>query len=328
VNAIPDRWNIDNLKALGKNPQLLERETRMWLSQITHPVHNHRYRTKYADGIDVIEREWDNLFILDACRFDYMKEQRLINGELRPAISQASTSYEFIKQNFLGRDLHDTIYITANPYVEELSKDVFYTVENLLIDQWDDDLGTVPPEAVVDATLKAHEAHPDKKLIVHFMQPHQPPLGPTAERINERLNLNNGYNKYQCVDGTDTKLSGTSWFGAVMQGEISHAELRQAYTETLDLVLDSTEQLLSAMDGKSVVTADHGEFLGERLSTVGHRLYGHKPDNYAPELRVVPWLEVESDSRRDVVSETPIGFERLEDDSVDDRLRALGYVPE
>ena len=68
-------------------------------------------------GIDVMKEDWDNLIILDACRYDYFKEkQKNIRGELESVVSRGAHSSEFIEKNFLGRKLHDTIYVTANPY--------------------------------------------------------------------------------------------------------------------------------------------------------------------------------------------------------------------
>jgi hypothetical protein len=299
----------------------------MWLSRLTYPRYNQEMKTEYGEGIDVMDRDWDNLIILDACRFDYLNEENTISGELRPVTSRGSTSYEFIKNCFMGRELHDTVYVTANPYVEELSDDTFYTVENLLINRWDEDLGTVRPNAVVDAAADAHERYPNKKLIVHFMQPHQPYLGPTAREIRDRVGIDGGYYRYQCVDTTDTNVPSRSWFGSVIRGDISHEELGEVYRENLNLALNSAEDLLTRIDGKSVVTADHGELLGERLGRWSHRSYGHTPHCYAPELRVVPWLETEGSDRRRIVAEDPIGFESLDQERVDDRLRALGYVP-
>jgi len=39
----------------------------------------------------------------------------------------------------------------------------------------------------------------------------------------------------------------------------------EAYNENLDIVLTEIEALLDELDGKSVITADHGNLVGERL---------------------------------------------------------------
>jgi len=40
----------------------------------------------------------------------------------------------------------------------------------------------------------------------------------------------------------------------------------EAYNENLDIVLTEIEALLDELDGKSVITADHGNLVGERLT--------------------------------------------------------------
>lgn len=327
-SPIPDRWNAANVRAALNHPRLVEREIRIWLSRLTYPVQNRRRKREYGGGVDVVARDWDNLLILDACRVDGARERNTIQGDLDSVVSRGSTSSEFIQRNFVGRELHDTVYVTANPYVEMIDDGTFYAVESLLVDGWDPDLGTVPPQAVVDAATEAHERYPDKRLIVHFMQPHQPFIGPTARALRDELGLDGGYDRYHCVDGKEVSPFGVTLFGAAMQGDVTLAELRDVYLENVDLAIEHAHRLVAELDGKSVVTADHGELLGERLAPLAERSFGHFPDCYAPELREVPWLEVPCEQRRDVTADEPLGFERLDQQRVDSRLQALGYVPE
>jgi len=95
---------------------------------------NQRYhsRTESSDTVDVIQKEWDNLLILDACRYDMFEKQWNFGGELRRVRSPASWSWGFLKESFAGRELHDTVYITANPYTYKLPDGTFHAVVNLL----------------------------------------------------------------------------------------------------------------------------------------------------------------------------------------------------
>jgi hypothetical protein len=68
--------------------------------------------------------------------------------------------------------------------------------------------------------------------------------------------------------------------------------------------------------------------LGEKLLPGTTPVYGHPHDIYTPELCVVPWFEMDAESRRDVRAEEPIGREEMEQDVVNERLQALGYAPE
>lgn len=111
----------------------------------------------------------------------------------------------------------------------------------------------------------------------------------------------------------------------MIDGDITKDELRQVYKETVDVALEHAEVLIEELDGKSVITADHGEMLAERACPLMHIRYGHPHDVSTRELRVVPWLEIESESHREIVSEPPTEDSDLSDDVVEERLEMLGY---
>jgi hypothetical protein len=75
------------------------------------------------------------------------------DADVTEKISPASSSPGFINKQFSERQLHDTVYVTANPHVNDLEVGVFHKVVNLLATDWDANLKTVPPWAVVDAAL-------------------------------------------------------------------------------------------------------------------------------------------------------------------------------
>lgn len=331
-----DRYNMENMKKALRNPSLIGKEIYR-LSQRAHEksstavkkANNIRFRMKYGDGEDFMQKDWDNLIILDALRYDYFEEQNHLDGNLSKIVSRGAHSWEFMEGNFVGKEFHDTVYVTANPHTPKLSDDVFYTIENLL-DRWDSP-GTVLPEEVVAGALEVHEKYPDKRLVIHFMQPHAPHLGPTAERYREECDVR-GWNAGYFTDEVDVSeesgMEGMRWDNAAESGEISREQVRNAYSETLDIVLDYVEDLVEEIDGKSVITGDHGQMLGERLFPGTSPIYGHPHDIYTSELCVVPWFEMDAESRRDVRAEDPIGREEMEQDVVNERLQALGYAPE
>jgi hypothetical protein len=96
----------------------------------------------------------------------------------------------------------------------------------------------------------------------------------------------------------------------------------EVYRENLRIVLDYIEEFIESVDGKSVVTADHGELLGDSKL----QRYGHPEGVYLPELRIVPWLSVESEHRRTVEEEEPIGVEEATKRSIRENLTELGYI--
>lgn len=116
------RYTLSNLQKSIGNPSLMVHE----LKRVARKPRNIAFERKYGPGIDVMAEDWDNLILLDACRYDYFESQINIEGELKSAISRGGHSWEFMQGNFVGREFHDTIYVTANPHVEKLSDGTFF----------------------------------------------------------------------------------------------------------------------------------------------------------------------------------------------------------
>lgn len=309
------RYTASKLLSALKDPVKLVREAERILSK---PL----FRRKYGKGINIMEKDWDNLIILDACRADYFSEYNTIDGEFETVISAGSNSREFIDANFREQELHDTIYVTANPFVERISDDVFFRVHySELFGEWDEDINAIPPDALVEATLQIHKEYPNKRIITHFMQPHVPFIGPTGMELYDRYEFGVFNPKLKQRDGFD--IPNHSFPTAVRQGYITQEELEQAYAENVQIGIEHAKELVEQLGGRSVITADHGEALGERFIIMRH--YEHGGRRYTPELRVVPWLIVDSDDRRDVIEGEPKTFNRLDDEKRDGHLKALGY---
>jgi hypothetical protein len=108
--------------------------------------------------------------------------------------------------------------------------------------------------------------------------------------------------------------------------DISLDEAWDGYIENLSLALESVKQLLGAVDGKSVITADHGELFGEWIGPVPTPLYGHTPRIRAEPLIKVPWFIIEADSRRTVKADVSEQAEMSSSQTAKDRLGDLGYI--
>ncbi|MDB2276675.1 hypothetical protein PM022_19555, partial [Halorubrum ezzemoulense] len=80
--------------------------------------------------------DWDNLLILDACRYDYFANQHNFDTTPSRVISPGKMSWEFMQEAFQGEQFHDTIYITSNPFATRLPEDTFFETR-YLIDEWD-----------------------------------------------------------------------------------------------------------------------------------------------------------------------------------------------
>lgn len=141
----------------------------------------------------IVEEDWDNLIILDACRYDLFEEANFIPGELTPVRSLGSKTGEFLKENFGGSQFPDTVYISANPQVQLHNIDqLFYDRIRLWENEWDNEKRTIPPTAVANRSLQTERAYPNKRLIIHFVQPHYPFIGEKGEKIKHGEMIGDG----------------------------------------------------------------------------------------------------------------------------------------
>jgi hypothetical protein len=317
VSTLPSLRDLD--RAI-KNPTLAVDYVRHGLRLRARRYHGTVHRAlAERRPTDVLDEEWDDLLILDGCRFDTFAECNAIDGDLQSRISHGSQSWEFLRENFAGARAHDTVYVTANPFASRLEDDVFHAVVDLL-DEWDERLQTVPPETVAEAAIDAHRQFPDKRLIVHFMQPHYPFIGERGRNLDVR-----GYRPNQ-----DGGFDAPSVWKILRHDRYEHDSVTreavvEAYRENLELALPHVERLVAELPGLSVVTADHGNLLGERLLPIPVREYGHPRGLFSPALVRVPWLVVDDGSRRTVTSEPPVEQSPAAEAVVSSRLSALGY---
>jgi len=269
-----------------------------------------RLYDQYPHGTDIFaDEDWDNLIILDACRYDAFADQVSIPGQLKKRRSRGGMSPEFVRANFSNKRLHDVVYVSANEWFAQLRDEIDAEVHrfvNLQTDHLDLADISVRPETVTKQALRIAGEYPNKRLIVHYMQPHQPYIGPTGE---EHFELCPGLiETLRNSEGVTDKL------------------LWQAYRENLDIVLDHAEELVDELAGKTVLTADHGELLGERVFPIPVKTYGHFDGLYVDELIDVPWFVCEYSERKTVRAEPPVADkDEVDGDAVEDRLRQLGY---
>lgn len=317
------KYTVENLQRAIESPDILLGELERRVNKLNRVYHRFAYPN---DGIYVVDESWDNLLILDGCRYDLFEETNRFEGTLGKVASRGSNSEEFMTENFRGRTLHDTVYISANPFTKTLVNDgVFHDVVNVFDIAWDDDLRTIRPESVVEQTLLAHERYPNKRLISHFMQPHYPFIGRKGRAIRHRGLSGEVVGENRVEDTTDLPI----WTAFRYRlADVDLEEVWAAYAENLEVVLPHVEELLDALDGKTVITADHGNLFGELSRPIPVPTYGHPPGFRTPELVEVPWFVPPFSRRRTVRSDPPqpetddVG----EDDHIEHKLRDLGYV--
>lgn len=230
---------------------------------------------------NITQKDWKNLIIIDACRADTYKE---VIGDTDTIISVGSSSSEFIKNSYSKEDFSDTICITANPYYSNLhferltgkkAEEVFHEIFRVYETDWDEENNTVMPQKMVEKVKTAEKLWPEKRKIIHLMQPHYPFIENTVTGQG-----------FEGAKDKGTDLDKTNVWDKAMLGIIEHEEIIDAYEKNLEYVMPFVEEIADNLTGKTVLTADHGNLIGEK------GLYGHPSGCKAKGLTEVPWKEV------------------------------------
>jgi len=249
-------------------------------------------------GMYVLEERWDNLIILDACRYDIFERvyrKGGMGGRLEYRFSRGTNTATFLIENFGYGKFEDIVYITANPMVNRFLEGRFYKIIPVWKAYWDDRSNTVPPSAVYYSVLEVLEKYPNKRLIIHFLQPHPPyPNGIGYHKVV------NG--EVKCKIDKDCEIN---WRNFRIR-PIKVDKLLEGYIENLKLALPYVKKLINILPGRTVVTADHGEAFGEIIHPlIPVRVYSHPRGIRIPALTKVPWLVVEmkkdNDEKRTIV---------------------------
>ena len=274
--------------------------------------------------MDVVNEKWRYLIVLDACRYDYFKKlykryDNLSRGKLYKVKSKSNNTLNWISR--WEGDHKDIIYVSANPFINSKGKtngikpsEVFYKVIDVWDYGWDDNFQTVLPDKVNEAALEVMSNFPEKRIIVHYLQPHAPFISISNDIINKIRNNNkktimnmivdkmplvprwymsffiskilSSFGIYQQVYnffmGTGMRKSYYKLFLDFM----SEHKIKTLYEKNLDIVLLYVNELVGNMKGKIIITSDHGELLGE------HGIYEHPIFSWYEEQITVPLLKI------------------------------------
>lgn len=251
-----------------------KRNWKPFLLKVYRPI----FRRLGHEGVDIHEEDWDNLLILDACRYDVFKEENFLEGNLESRVSGGASSSEWLYENFPGEEYEDIVYVSANPHLspfdldftsDAMDSDKFHDFAPVYLEEKPDEsiksanYMSIHPRTVNKFAKDFAEKYPDKKLIVHYMQPHIPYIGDTKIQLKQE------------VEGPFELFQ--------------HPDCKQGYRDNLKLVLEHVEDLLPHLSGKTVISADHGELFGE------WGLHGHPTGIYFSDLVEVPWFEVDNE---------------------------------
>lgn len=200
--------------------------------------------------------------------------------------------------------------------------DHFKKVINLFELEWNDDIETVPPRKV---NMSFFRIKPNKPTIIHYMQPYAPYItykkkgknqknkdkessktnftslisSKLASKTNSR-NINKLKGRLaplleKILGGTQNIFKIRDLLGLEPYGDLDEALLeggpdfvKKLYRENLKYVSRVASNLVSELNGRIIITADHGESFGES------KLWGHRIGYEEPALKNVPWLEIKN----------------------------------
>lgn len=234
----------------------------------------------------MLEKEWDVLIVLDACRYDaFTQAESNIVGELNTIDSGASCTAEWYKTHWSKEN--DVTLVSANPIPFTAQSDYAHENFKKSIRAWRG--SEISPEYTLSLASGV-----EGRVLVHLVPPHLPFIGEEGVAFLQRWGT-----------GREGRRGMTVYNKVQAYGERGRwDELWSYYIGSIEEALRIIATALPNMKGKKVViTSDHGELIGKEGR------YDHPCGRDDDELRRVPWLEVD-----------------IEESIMRRRLKELGYV--
>ena len=266
---------------------------------------------KLAEGIK--NENWDCLIVLDACRYDIFEKvyRDYLDGELSEGISSCISTPGWLDGHFREGDYRDVVYVSGNPHINSRKtgegfnvRKCFHKVVDVWNFGWDDRLGTVHPREINNAFIKEFRLFPNKRYVLHYLQPHAPFLSlkesqtvgitilqkmmktPFGEMLRSLLGTNRLWAIEEKLSRLKLGISRLDPYTATLLA-VGEEGFRKAYEDNLRIVLEHVRMLLETIEASFVVVGDHGELLGE------NGRFGHIFEKeFLPLLTTVPWCRV------------------------------------
>lgn len=268
-------------------------------------------------GVNIYERDWDILLILDGCRYDAFS--KLISEEnfdgfrhtdVEKIRSVGSNSEEWLEKTFTSsyqKEINKTTYIVGNPFSEQyLDSNEFQELKEIWKYSWDNDIGTIRAEGLTDSAITHWRDSSPAKMIVHYMQPHFPCV--PDPKFNSGIELDRIGESWESV------------WDLLRKKKVEKNEVYDSYLKNLKYILSNISILLCSINAeKVVITADHGNTFGR------WGLYGH-PRAPISDIRNVPWYEVSANATSDYEPTNVLEEKDIEQKSIENKLRDLGYL--
>ena len=266
----------------------------------------------------ILKKDWDFLVLLDACRYDIFKDLY----PCKKAISCASWTLEWLEK--VWTEYHnDIIYISTNPhcasnYISNRhhryggcpyfdGKKHFFKIVDVWDFGWNTEACTVFPIDVNKAFHKTYLKYPNKKYILHYMQPHRPYITIGGKAGLEKRSAKERHHSDSVTKG-DKQHKPTfhhpkhylpEKFGWMVANFMNRPlppyaniwikegrnGLIRVYKNEIINVMRYVNMLTDTIEGKWIITSDHGEH-------IGHFLMNTHGGGKTKEMVEVPWMEV------------------------------------
>jgi len=273
------------------------------------------------------------LVILDATRYDIFTDhyQESLNGELSKVWASGRWTGQYAERTWDGD--HDFTYLSTVPVIndrryEQRGRDYrptkhLHNLVNVWETHWDPELETVRADTLTRLALEKYQSG-TRRMAVHYLQPHAPYIGRRQAARDEGATSGLEDKELDSQRIFENRSKPTEvLLEQIESGELSDAELKEAYRENLKYVLRHVEKLIQRVNVPVVVTSDHGEHLGEGSK------YLHQEDSAL--IRQVPWLEVSPELVGSRLGE-PLDYDanqKLNDGAnrdIKEQLKSLGYT--
>lgn len=306
------RSGVDVLRNRGLTPFLSRSSL-----YVSRPVWN-TVTSRRPFGTNIFERDWDLLVNLDACRVDALRSV----SDLVPFVddvermwSVGSHSLEWSLKTFRDAyrdDIEDTAFVCRNSLPDKVLVDQIHENGQSVhaeLDQGAPDWVTVTADAFAHYELVRpianHEDsvfHPDSRIVPHVATDRAIAVGREVDFDRMIVHYNSPHLRF-VTDGIDWSADEMSMetlmdgpdpvrdlepeeksYEPAERGDVSRERMWELYRAELRFILDYVEILLENVDAETaIITADHGEALGEM------GIWGHPFGWPFPPVKTVPW---------------------------------------
>lgn len=259
--------------------------------------------------------------------FKQVYKEIIPNGKLKKAISPATWTLEWLSKTWTEY-YEDIIYLSSIPFINSKKKSKGNLISrkewefdakkhfSKIIDVWNlgwsEQYSTIHPKEVNKYAIASMDVHRKNKFVLHYAQPHEPYIyynkknnkvrewwrEEKTNKFKHRL-LSLGQNLIKYIPNelfwNVGNILNQNFGLSIPLGKgdiyIKHGRkgIIKGYTEDLKLALNYVKRIANMYPKKKIlITADHGERLGEKGR------YGHGGDRRPRELVEVPWFEIDN----------------------------------